>query len=222
MRYAGRPGKVYFCSRTCFYISRVGRPHTGKTRPIQNLHLVSCSYCQIPVKAWRYQLRLSKNIFCSRKCFGKFNSIHKIAEKSCNWKGGYYSTIANTLCNSRYRRIREIVLVLDNSQCQLCSSSMKLEVHHIVEKGKNQALIFDINNMITLCKKCHCSIYGREEAYYGIFGDIVANRMNSGNPELVREGNPEPSVQSTKVQRLLEHSDMLNDQDSASDTKVMI
>jgi len=43
--------------------------------------------------------------------------------------------------------------------------------------------------------------------YAGLFDGIVANRMNCWKP---RTGNQQPSSQSEKVQRLPEHSDVLN------------
>ena len=169
-----------------------GKKIPGK-RPIKMLYLVTCAYCSCPIDRWNYQLKESVRHFCNAFCKGKFSSLHKIADKACNWKGGVYSTIARTLTNSRYRRIRALVIEMDNTMCQLCHSSKKLEVHHIIEKGKNPALIYDITNLITLCKKCHCHIMGNETEYVGIFNEIVANRMNSGK---ARTANPEPSVQS--------------------------
>ena len=166
--------------------------------------LTICAYCSQPIEKWRYQFKAHPRHFCSNKCKGKWMSLHLIAAKSANWKGGSYSTIANTLCNSRYRRIRKTVLHLDGNECVMCSLDHRLESHHIIEKGKNPALIWDVTNMITLCKKCHCSIRGREEEFVGFFDGIVAKRMNSEKP---RTGNSEPSlVQSKKVQRLLEGS----------------
>ena len=154
-------------------------------------------------------MRKSKNHFCSRKCSGKWNSIFKIAENANSWKGGLNYLAHKVLTNSRYLRIRKQILERDNNKCVVCQSNIKLEVHHIIEKKKNIFLAFDQNNLITLCKKCHISIRGKEENYIGYFDDIVAKRMNSGEP---RPGNPEPSVQSTKVQRLLEHIAVLNNQ----------
>lgn len=171
--------------------------------------LTICAYCGQPVYKWGYELKESPRHFCNIKCKGKWMSLHLIAEKSCNWKGGTYSSIARILSNARYIRVKKMVLVMDKNTCQLCGSNERLEVHHIIEKGKNPALIYDITNLITLCKKCHCDIFGHEEDYVGIFDGIVANRMNCGKP---RTGNPQPSSQSEKVQRLLEHSDMLNNQ----------
>jgi len=170
--------------------------------------LTTCAYCSQPVEKWAYQIKGHPRNFCGNACKGKWMTLHRIADKSANWKGGSYSTIANTLCNSRYRRIRAMVVALDKN-CQLCGSTHRLEVHHIIEKGKNPALIYDITNMITLCKKCHCGIRGKEEYYVGLFDGIIENRMNSGN---ARTADPEPSVQSTKVQRLLESGDTLNNQ----------
>jgi len=147
-----------------------------------------CAYCNTLLTRWAFEIKRSPRHFCGNKCKGKWMSLHLIADKSSNWKGGSYSTIARTLCNSRYRRIRQSVLALDGYKCQLCPSTERLEVHHIIEKGKNPALIYDITNMITLCKKCHCGIWGKEESYIGFFDGIVANRANSGKP---RTGNPE-------------------------------
>ncbi len=172
----------------------------AKTRELYIL--TTCAYCNQPIYRWRFQLKKHPRHFCNSKCHGKWDSINKIANKANNWKGGKYSTIAQQLCNSKFRRLRKIILKLDNYKCVLCQSDIKLEAHHIIEKGKNSALIFDIENMITLCKKCHCLIRGREEDYIGYFNDIVEKRMNSGKP---RTGNPEPSrVEPRKVQRLLE------------------
>ena len=49
----------------------------------------------------------------------------------------------------------------------------------------------------------------------GIFDEIVAKRVNSGEPKRKDVGNPEPSSQSEKVQRLVESSDTLNNHNSA-------
>ena len=182
-RYKDREKKNNFCSRACFYKSRIGKPSSGSKRPLVEKKMVSCAYCSSPIERWRYQLKESVRHFCNSSCKGKYASLYKISDKSANWKGGTYSTIANQLCNSRYRRLRALVLKLDGMKCQLCSSDKKLEAHHIIEKIKNPALLFDINNLITLCKKCHCRIRGHESIYVGLFDGIVAKRPNSVEPK---------------------------------------
>ena len=165
---------------------------------------IICSFCKKLTWKWPYQLRNFKVWFCNIVCKGKYMSLHNVASGGPNWKGGTYSTLANQLCNSRYRRIRKVVLQRDGNCCSLSTSIRKLEAHHILEKRKEPLLIWDEQNMITLCKRCHCSIRGKEEAYIVLFTDILAKRMNSGNP---RPGNPEPSrVQPRKVQRLPERA----------------
>ena len=100
---------------------------------------------------------------------------------------------------------REIYL-RDKGICQNCGTFTLFDVHkydpckanidHIVPVKDGGSR--DLSNGQVLCYICHKLKHSAKE-----------KRMNSGKP---RTGNPEPSVQSTKVQRLLEHSDMLNNQ----------
>jgi len=174
--------------------------------------LISCTYCGQPTTKWAYQIKKDKNHFCCVGCHYKWISTNLVGDKSPGWKGGNYTKLAQVLQRTRYRKLRKYVIALDNNKCTTCNSIIRLEIHHIIEKNKDVSLIYDVTNMITLCHKCHCGIYGREGNYIGIFNDVIAKRVNSGKP---RTGNPEPSVQSTKVQRLLEYSDILNNQISA-------
>lgn len=164
---------------------------------------VKCSFCKKNTLKFPYQIAKFPVLFCNIACKGKYMSKHQIGSGGPNWKGGTYSTIANQLCNSRYRRIRKEVLKRDGNCCSLCVGTEKLEAHHILEKRYHPTLIWRVENMITLCKKCHCGIRGKEESYASRFLDILANRMNSGNS---RTDNPEPSrLKRRKVQRLPEH-----------------
>ena len=206
-----KTGKV-FCSRDCFSKFQKGRnTNPGRIYKKNKYILIACKYCSQPIYRWNYRLKQNKHHFCNIECKGRWTSLHLIGEKAVNWKGGLNYLAHKILTNPRYLRIREQVLTRDNYECALCQANIKLEVHHIIEKRENLLLAFDSNNMITLCKKCHISIRGKEKNYIGFFDGIVEKRMNSGKP---RNGNPEPSVQSTKVQRLLGHSDMLNNQNS--------
>lgn len=55
----------------------------------------------------------------------------------------------------RYKKWRNLILQRDNFTCQNCNNEWwLLEVHHIenfIDNPEN----FNINNWITLCKKCH-------------------------------------------------------------------
>ncbi len=102
------------------------------------------------------------------------------------------------------KRQKRDIYYRDKGICQKCGiftmidanrrDMNKFNAHHIIsieDGGVNE-----ISNGQTLCLICHKLIHS-----------VKANRMNSGKP---RTGNPEPSVQSTKVQRLPENSDVLN------------
>ncbi len=49
--------------------------------------------------------------------------------------------------------------------CYLCEARKELEAHHLKSFIQYPDLRFDINNGITLCKKCHDSITGKEEEF---------------------------------------------------------
>lgn len=79
-----------------------------------------------------------------------------------------------------YKRVRSEVLKRDGRSCQMpnCGSKSRLHVHHIQPWSKASSLRFEASNLITLCKKCHESITGKEHIYQSLFMGIV-NENNS-------------------------------------------
>lgn len=58
--------------------------------------------------------------------------------------------------NKEYEKWKYSVLIRDNYTCKKCGqSNSKLDVHHIKSYKMNPELRTDIENGITLCKKCH-------------------------------------------------------------------
>ena len=119
-----------------------------------------------------------------------------------NWKGGVTSKHHSFRTNSEYRIWQRAIWERDNYICALCTSWSKPQAHHILPLWHSWGKRLDMNNGITLCKKCHESIRGKELQYISRFNlMILKKRVNSGKPQ----GNPEPSrVETRKVQRLLE------------------
>lgn len=93
-----------------------------------------------------------------------------IGEKNGNWKGGITSLCFQIRNSFNNRQWRSDVFTRDNFTCQHCGKrGYQLEVHHLkmfsfIIKENNvksfeEALIceelWNINNGITLCKKCH-------------------------------------------------------------------
>lgn len=74
--------------------------------------------------------------------------------------------------NFAFGRRKDVILSRDNYQCQICGMSRKehykkyskdLEIHHIDGNGINKKKIDknnDLDNLITLCCKCHKKIDG--------------------------------------------------------------
>jgi ribosomal protein L37AE/L43A len=57
-----------------------------------------------------------------------------------------------------YKEWKKQVLKRDNYTCKKCGSKINIVVHHIIRFRNcrdNPQLLYDINNGITLCKKCH-------------------------------------------------------------------
>ena len=76
-----------------------------------------------------------------------------------------------------WKLIRDSVLELDSNSCVLCKSTYKLEVHHIIPYRKQRN--HSIDNLITLCKKCHNKLYKKEHTMENILKDIIIKRSNT-------------------------------------------
>ena len=151
-----------------------------------------------------------------RKALSESRIKSGIAKGSKNpkWKGGVTTESEKKRAamkrDPRYKAW--VVAVKSIGHCESCGSKEKLHAHHILPKAKFPHLIHDINNGKCLCKKCHMLVHGVKFNSDELLETVPVND----------DGNQQPSAQSAKVQRLSEHSDMLNDRDAVSDTKVMI
>jgi len=77
--------------------------------------------------------------------------------------------------NPEYKKFRTDVKSRDNRQCRWpnCNCRKKLQVHHILPWSKYPYLRFNPINGITLCKKHHKDIRGKELFYVKLFLDII-------------------------------------------------
>lgn len=79
-----------------------------------------------------------------------------------------------------YKIFRNRVKNRDKHKCQMpgCSRRKRLVVHHIRPYAKYPTLRTDPNNGITLCRKCHAKVYGKEGQYAPLFLTIVKQNAN--------------------------------------------
>ena len=52
---------------------------------------------------------------------------------------------------------KALCLIRDDFKCQYCGSTFDLQVHHIISRVK-KSVKYDLENGITLCKRCHTKI----------------------------------------------------------------
>ena len=73
--------------------------------------------------------------------------------------------------------IRKAVILRDGCKCKECGkTNTKLEVHHIKPRRLNGSNTLD--NLITLCSKCHQKTEGNEEQYMKHYFDILDSSDN--------------------------------------------
>jgi len=131
---------------------------------------LSCS-----AKFWRRpsEIKKGQNKYCSRKCYqdqqvGKPKSEAfkaycrtRTGDKSAFWKGGVTTENHRIRSSKEYADWREAVFLRDGHTCKNCSAKSQkgvtvyLHAHHIKGFAKYPDKRFDINNGVTLCKKCH-------------------------------------------------------------------
>lgn len=79
-----------------------------------------------------------------------------------NWRGGINDANDSIRKSWEYKDWRALVYERDSFTCKRCgASNVELNAHHVLNFSSNEDLRFDINNGITLCKKCHKLFHSR-------------------------------------------------------------
>ena len=132
----------------------------------------------------------------------RINSGVARGSKNPNWQGGV-STEHDKIRHNIEQRLWKRAVKERDGACMSCGDRKNLHAHHILPFSTYPHLRTAINNGMTLCKKCHVALHKGVKFH----SDELLETLTVND-----EGNQQPSVQSTKVQRLLETSDSLNDQ----------
>lgn len=86
-------------------------------------------------------------------------------KKHWNWKGGVSPKNDKIRKSIEYKEWRNAVYRRDNWTCQICKEKLtnrNIIAHHIKSFSKYIKLRFNIDNGITVCRKCHCSIHKKD------------------------------------------------------------
>lgn len=111
-----------------------------------------------------------------RKAWNKGLKGYRAGKLNNKWKGGI------TPLNKRMREVPEMkiwrinVFERDKYICQMpdCDKTERyLNAHHIKRFIDYPELRFDIDNGITLCKRCHNKTKGKEDNFIKLFSEII-------------------------------------------------
>lgn len=122
------------------------------------------------VNAGSILYNITKSCGCKKResssnTFKKYHELKRI-KRGLN-KNFYIMKECALIRNLIFQPIRNLILQLDMYTCNLClNKKLKLNVHHIIpfnenfnfQKDDNYFKIYDINNLITLCKDCHIQL----------------------------------------------------------------
>ena len=84
----------------------------------------------------------------------------QLGSKNSNWKGGASPEYYRIKGSSTWRKLRKRIFERDNGICAICKEKKdKWHIHHLIHWDIARELIFDDDNVVTLCSKCHHRIH---------------------------------------------------------------
>lgn len=105
---------------------------------------------------------------CNERYSDKEATCPKCKKKKENERQAYYreqnSEKDNMLRTARWRRMRDYIIKRDGGFCQRCwikygiLNDKNLEVNHIKSRLHYPELMWDENNLITVCHTCNCQL----------------------------------------------------------------
>lgn len=124
--------------------------------------MVQCKICHKNISCSVFRVKNTRDCFCSRKCYGRARSQSMMKSNNFRWKNG---ASYEKYCELWVDWYKELVRSRDKYTCQVCyitQFSPKLVVHHIDYCKKHT----NLNNLISVCKKCHGHIHANESIWY--------------------------------------------------------
>jgi 5-methylcytosine-specific restriction endonuclease McrA len=86
---------------------------------------------------------------------------------------GFYNSNYRLYTAKQFAETKQKVLIRDDYTCQKCNTFKggsnfvpPIQVHHIIPASIEMALYLDLDNLITLCTKCHNEIHALDKSSF--------------------------------------------------------
>jgi len=144
--YPYRADDARFCSQEC----------SGKFKTETGTEQISCEWCDTQYREENSKIEREEYHFCSKACYGSWQSVNRTGQNHPNWTGGanLYEAIRENLSNQSWSKIAELSR---SNDCHKCGDfDTTLHEHHIVPimfGGSNDGEL-----LMTLCESCHRTV----------------------------------------------------------------
>lgn len=105
--------------------------------------------CLVCGKEFEVRQQYRKQKYCSEKCLNKSEKLF----------GGKQERDLEYKNQIRFDGNKYKVLERDNYTCQVCGNTTQLVIHHKDESGQCDNPNNEIENLVTLCRRCHINIH---------------------------------------------------------------
>ncbi|WP_034658765.1 HNH endonuclease [Robertmurraya massiliosenegalensis] len=152
---------------------RLGKKHTQtalekiKKSRIKHRVNVTCYFCSRVFERVNSSYMRSEKLFCNYQCYKEYLKENRVETEDIT-------------DSAEYKEWRKKVYMRDGYRCKMpkChSDSRDIAAHHIYPKKRFPEKCFDLQNGITLCRKCHEKTFGKEEQFIDALVRVV-QRMN--------------------------------------------
>ena len=94
------------------------------------------------------------------------------------------------ICGNDYSLFRYRVISRDGFKCTKCGSKKNLHVHHVQRRKVSPELVYDPDNCVTLCAKCHEDEHREaqqryDDWVYDFYDNSPYNESYSGGDEFI-------------------------------------
>ncbi len=166
-------GNSLKCSRGPIY-TILKKYNVNRNKYFRN-KMKKCKYCGKQFKSFDSKSRPNRSKYCNKECYTKWQkSEANRGKNNPSWvDGGKHESYIHSLRKrDEWKDWRTNIYERDDYTCKICNTKGGiLHPHHIIPKSHRPELIFDTNNGITLCSKCHTTtkgLHSRDSKYQQI------------------------------------------------------